>query len=147
MKSIINEESINKCLEYVEDESKESFKEIVKGLNVSVSDPEYRKYFPEDKESRNVYKVTLKKNGHQATMTFGQSIFKTMDNEDPSLYDILTTIGSELTMEDESFEEFCSEFGYDSDSRKAEKQFKGLQKQNRRLSKVISKTEAYNMPK
>lgn len=41
----------------------------------------------------------------------------------------------------ETFEEFCSEFGYDADSRKAEKTFKACQKQSAKLKKIFDTQE------
>lgn len=58
--------------------------------------------------------VRLKRNGKTYTFNFGQSIAK--GGEEPDIYDVLAC----LTKSDPgSLEDFCSEYGYDSDSIKA----------------------------
>ena len=95
------------------------------GVKLSViGEPEYRKYFADDREYRFVFKLRLKRNKKQYTFTFGQSIAK--GSNEPNLYDVLTC----LTKYDPySFETFCGDFGYNSDSRKAEKIYKAVCKE------------------
>lgn len=95
------------------------------GVKLSViGEPEYRKYFADDKEQRFVFKLRLTRNKKQYTFTFGQSISE--GSKEPNLYDVLAC----LTKYDPySFEDFCSEYGYDSDSRKAEKVYNAVCKE------------------
>lgn len=127
----------------------------------SVKFLENGKYFPDDKEARDIYEITLLKKGREYKFRFGQSIncsakfryydkYKTMTwinfnnlldmrkyhskNERMMLnkgdyienkgfkesrpYDVLASL---TKFEVGTFENFCSEFGYNSDSKHAEK--------------------------
>lgn len=95
------------------------------GIKLSfIGEPEYKRYFPEDKESRYVFKCKLYRGGKSYTFTFGQSLKD--GAEEPTMYDILTC----LTKYDPgTFENFCSESGYDTDSRTAERTYKAVCKE------------------
>jgi hypothetical protein len=108
-------------------------------------------YFDEDKDHRDVYEVTLTRAmtiGAKAyTFKFGQSVahsksgveaaIKTLDKQGyslagheaskarkqlqpPTVYDVLASI---TKYDPGSFKDFCSDFGYNEDSRKAEKTY------------------------
>lgn len=63
-----------------------------------------------DRNFRNIYKVVIRRKGKQYTYTFYDSVFHTNRNIKPSEYDVLSC----LTKYDVgSFEEFCSEYGYE----------------------------------
>ena len=123
------------------------------------------KYFCDDKEMRDVYRITLTRGRRSYTFQFGQSVnsgfyytkgrkvnqidrsqltnkhlvawiklrdydFLNNGTSDtihypiaPTAYDVLAC----LTKNDPgTFEDFCSEFGYDEDSRKAEKIYNAI---------------------
>lgn len=112
-------------------------------------------HFDEDKETRDIYRFTLKREGRKYTAKFGQSIahsgtptesykvtakfnrtnpgsFPTKPEhferkrQKPTAYDILAC----MTKHDiGSFEYFCGEFGYDVDSRKAEQTYFAVQRE------------------
>ena len=96
------------------------------GATVKVEFLTYGTYFDDDKECRNIYRFTIRRNGKSYSGRFGQSINATMKNEEPTAYDILTALSKS---DASTFENFCSEYGYDTDSRKAEKTFKAVQKE------------------
>lgn len=48
--------------------------------------------------------------------------------EDPSAADVLSCLVSDASSGEESFEDFCSSFGYDEDSRKAEATWKACKR-------------------
>lgn len=122
------------------------------------------KYFDDDKQSRDIYKITLKRKSRKYSFEYGQSIMnsqyyqdkipgrtyslcggartgnvkildiskyasgfsvqnpqiKLVKGKEPDLYSVLCC----LTKYDPgTFENFCSDFGYDEDSRKAEKTY------------------------
>lgn len=79
--------------------------------------PEYRFYFPEDNESRWVFKLKLSRNRKAYTFTFGQSI--SCGQKEPTISDVLVCL---TTYDVGSFAEFCSEFGYPPDDQ-AEKTY------------------------
>lgn len=88
---------------------------------------EYNTYFDEDTEQRNIYKITLKRKGvGQYTFTFGTSLNDTWNRIEPNAYDVLACIEK---YNPDSFEYFCDNYGYDNDSRKAEKIYKECLKQ------------------
>ena len=81
-------------------------------------------YFPEDKDTRDIYNITLKNSRHRYRFTFGQSINNT--GQHPTAYDVLASL---TKYEVFSFEDFCGDYGYDVDSRKAYKTYKAVMKE------------------
>lgn len=84
----------------------------------------YDRYFPDDKESRYIFRFTISRNKKSYSATFGQSLAS--GNTMPRSYDILACLTKYDTG---TFGNFCSEFGYDEDSRKAEKIYKAVLKE------------------
>jgi hypothetical protein len=95
----------------------------------------YGKHFADDKVSRNIYRISLKRNGKFYNFNFGQSIQNTLKNIPPTAYDVLTCLQK---YDVGSFEDFCSEFGYDIDSRKAEKIYKAVLKEFENVDRLFS---------
>jgi len=132
------------------------------------------KHFPNDKEVRDIYKITLKRGQRTFSFNFGQSIMNSQYYQDPikertytlnggartgnysindvekykngfpinaiklikgtapTAYDVLTS----LTKYDPgTFDDFCSEFGYDEDSKSAEHTYNAVKEE---YLKVIS---------
>lgn len=84
-------------------------------------------YFGDDKEERNIYKIIVEYNKNKTSFSFGDSIANTYDNKKPDKNGLLETITSDYfyTLDNyPSFEDFASEFGYETDSRKAEQTYK-----------------------
>ena len=78
------------------------------GLTMKIVSTRYGKHFEGDKDNRYIFRITLRRNKKSYTFDFGQSIAS--GNEVPSIYDVLfclqkTDVGS--------YQDFCSEFGYD----------------------------------
>ena len=98
-------------------------------------------HFPNDDTDKlfhNVYKVTVSYNGKKTSFKFYDSAHNTDMGIEPSKESLLETIVSDYNYTDyTTFEEFCGEFGYDKDSRKAEKIFKACLKQAEKIQKVI----------
>jgi hypothetical protein len=83
----------------------------------------YGPHFDDDKESRNIYRVTLKRANRSYSFKFGDSIKNSSDGIEPTEYDVLSC----LTKYDVgTFQDFCVEFGYDPDSRKALKTYNAV---------------------
>jgi hypothetical protein len=81
----------------------------------------------------NHFVVTFQKAGKKMSFDF----FDSINNFEKGVtelraYDALTCCSSELYCPD-TFEEFCSEYGYDEDSRSAEKTFRALSKMSKKL--------------
>lgn len=91
------------------------------GIGFNVKFVGYGKHFADDAEIRNIYELTLYRTDKGAgagsfTVRFGQSLHATNREEAPTAYDLLAS----LTKSDPgSFDDFCADFGYDTDSRRA----------------------------
>jgi hypothetical protein len=95
------------------------------GVKLSfIGEPQYKKHFADDKEYRYVFKCKLTRGRKSYTFNFGQSLKS--GAEEPTMYDILACIQK---YDCGTFEDFCSEFGYDTDSRNAERTYKAVCKE------------------
>ena len=104
------------------------------GTTLSLLSKTFKKHFPEDKEPRHVYTVRLERNNEVYTFKFGQSIRDTEMGIDPTAYDILAC----LTKYDAgTFEDFCLEFGYDEDSRKAYKVYEAVLEEYQNVERLF----------
>ena len=74
-------------------------------------------YFNDDKQPRNIYRFTIKRNGKQYSARFGDSIANTESGEQPTAYDILAALTKSEPYGD--IWEFVSEYGYTIDSRES----------------------------
>ena len=89
-----------------------------------IGEPEYRYYFTDDDVKRYVFKCKLQRGKNSYTFNFGQSLRD--GSKEPTMYDVLAC----LTKHDpETLENFCSEYGYDHDSRKAAKIYRAVCKE------------------
>lgn len=141
------------------------------------------KHFDDDKETRDIYKITLERGSRKYSFNFGQSLndsgfyytkgkqkielerkllnlragevirfikkhdwdFLNNGKSDkihwpvvPSEYDVLACI----TKHDPgTFENFCSEFGYETDSKKAEKTYKAVLDEYKNVAMLYSDDE------
>lgn len=101
-------------------------------VKLRVLDYEYRPYFNDDKESRYVFKCKLIRNRKSYTFTFGQSLYN--GSKEPTMYDILSCLQK---YDCGTFENFCDEFGYDTDSRKAERTYKAVCKEYKAVVRLF----------
>lgn len=103
------------------------------GIKLIVGDPEYKKYFSDDKKERYVFPCKLTRAGKSYSFKFGQSI--AAGDENPDLYSVLAC----LTKYDPgTFENFCGDFGYNTDSRNAEKTYKAVCKEFAAVERLFS---------
>jgi hypothetical protein len=98
-----------------------------------IGEPEYKKHFADDKGCRYVFKCKLSRKGKNYTFSFGQSI--NAGAEEPIMYDILSCLQK---YDVGSFEDFCSEFGYDTDSRTAERVYKAVCKEFEAVDRLFN---------
>jgi hypothetical protein len=101
-------------------------------VKLSILGSDYRRHFQDDKQSRHVFKCKLTRNGKQYTFDFGQSI--AAGDTEPTMYDVLTCL---TKYDPETFEDFCSEFGYDEDSRKAEKIYNAVVREYKNVERLF----------
>jgi len=125
---------------------------------------EHGKHFADDKESRDIYKITIKRGQRKYSFNFGQSLnnsgefivkdknhkftktftskadahnyaskignsFNVAKNPNfkaPTPYDVLACL-EKYPVND--FEDFCRNYGYDTDSRKAYKTYKAVKRE------------------
>ena len=93
-------------------------------------------YFQDDKQARDIYKIVLKNKNHRFGFTFGQSINNSNYGKNPpSPYDVLSC----LTKYDVGkFNDFCNNFGYDVDSRKAYKTYKAVLREWKNVERLFT---------
>lgn len=94
----------------------------------------YDKHFQDDKEMRNIYRITLKRGKKSYSFNFGQSINDTKEGIQPNSYDVLTCLTKHNPY---NFHEFCMEYGYDEDSIKALRIFKAIVKEWEAVKRVF----------
>lgn len=86
-----------------------------------------------DKQNRHMFKVTISRNKKRFTVTFGQSIAD--GSKEPSYYSILACL---TKFDPDTFENFCDNFGYDTDSRQAYKVYKAVVKEWENVERLFS---------
>lgn len=136
------------------------------------------KHFDNDKETRDIYKITLTRGKRSYSFNFGQSIMDSQYYKDsvhgrtytldggcrtgnysiididkylkggqklslikgvkPNEYDVLTCLQK---YDVGTFENFCGEFGYDTDSRTAEKTYNAVCNEYKQLCAIFSDDE------
>lgn len=120
-------------------------RDFLKKFNLKVS-ATFLDYQPPqwDKESYNRrryrIRITRKDTGKSLTFIFWDSIANDQEGKRPSAYDLLACTGSESYLY-EDFEDFCSSFGYDADSRKAEATWKRAKKFAERINHFFTERE------
>lgn len=95
-------------------------------------------YFDGDKETRDVYRITLSRGKMRRSFKFGQSINNSNGKTPPTAYDVLACLQK---YEIGSFEDFCGDFGYDTDSRRAEKTYKAVLKEYQMVCDIWTSDE------
>ncbi len=98
------------------------------------------KHFDNDKDSRDIFKCTLKRGTRSYTFNFGQSINDSTGKgkNPPTAYDVLACINK---YDPGTFENFCSEYDYDTDSRTAEKTYKGVIEEWQAVERLFTDNE------
>jgi hypothetical protein len=98
----------------------------------------------------NHYRVTISRRGDyvgnegltpkRISFDFWGSLADQQSGEDITAYDVLANISGDIYCPDD-FEEFCSEYGYEEDSRKAEATFRRVATFSRRLREFFTPAE------
>jgi len=100
-------------------------------VTIKIKFLKYDFYFQEDKEERDIYKITLKREKQKNySFTFGQSIFNTKKRIEPTAYDILSCL---TKCDVGTFDDFINEFGFKPSSiaewEKIKKLYKAVKKE------------------
>lgn len=93
-------------------------------------------YFEGETEYRDIYRITLSRNGENYSFNFGQSIAN--QGKEPTNYDILACLEK---YDYGSFEDFCNELGYDPYSKKSKKAYKACEDQYQKLAYMFDEDE------
>jgi hypothetical protein len=140
------------------------------GTTMTVKFNRQGKYFDDDKNERDIYDITLKRGTRSYTFTFGQSLncsgrfikngkpengikqvyqfdiyhewAKNKNFKVPTAYDVLACLQKSDVG---TFEDFCNEFGYDTDSRKAGKTYQAVLSEYTQLKTLFTDTELQDM--
>jgi len=106
------------------------------GIKLTVKSKESKYHWNDDDAKRWVFKLRLSRGRKSYTFDFGQSI--AAGEKEPTMYDVLSCLQK---YEIGSFEEFCGDFGYDEDSRSAEKTYKAVSKEYEAMSRMFTESE------
>ena len=102
-------------------------------VKLKINRTTYGYHFEEDEEKRYIFNCTLSRNGKRYTFNFGQSI--SAKDTPPTMYDILTCLTKNNP---ETFEDFCSEYGYNTDSINAQKTYKAVKREFNGVNRLFS---------
>ena len=108
------------------------------GITLKIgANPEYRKYFDEDKQYRYVFKCRLTRGNEKYVFNFGQSIAE--GSNDPDMYSVLACL---TKYEPGTFDNFCADYGYfpmnsQKDYKNAERTYKAVCKEFEAVSRLF----------
>jgi len=105
---------------------------ITHEINESWNDNQYRPKYR--------IRITRKQTRRSLTFNFWDSIAHDHEGKRPTAYDVLACLSSDQYCPD-NFEEFCGEYGYDTDSIKASKLFKVCSRFAKRIKAFFTITE------
>lgn len=136
MMIVVKQRKGNRQMNEYDQQAEDFLKET--NTNFSVEFMRHGKYFPGDKESRDIYDITLQRGEKSYTFSFGQSMVNSEECIEPTPYDVLAC----LTKYDPgSFSWFCDDFGYSEDSDQAYETYKAVKKEYKELSNLYSSEE------
>lgn len=97
----------------------------------------FRGHFDPSDYHRHIYSIKLTKNRRQCSFDFGTAL-NNDENNPPSCYDVITCLQK---YDVGSFDDFCSEFGYNNDSIKDKKRYKAVCREYENMSNLFSDYE------
>lgn len=103
------------------------------GVKLIINSSKYGNHFAEDEQKRFIFNCTLTRNGKRFTLDFGQSI--AAEDTPPTMYDILTCL---TKYDPETFADFCSEYGYNTDSINAQKTYKAVKREFNGVNRLFN---------
>jgi hypothetical protein len=110
--------------------------DLCKNVSVMVRDGANLSWEKQDdwQKKANGYRIRLRYKGKQMSIDFWQG---TGITHEPEAAGVLECLLSDATCGDESFEDFCSDMGYDEDSRRAERVYRHCKKINKSLKALL----------
>lgn len=114
-----------------------TLKNLIKEYNIRISSTYGGVDIPDDFKNSDPWKVTLKYARAQMTIPFYKGAGHY--GAEPTIEEVLDCLLMDYSSWDSAndFEDWANEFGYDTDSRKAEKIYKKVEKQSRRLKQFL----------
>ena len=103
------------------------------GVKLIINSSDYGYHFTNDKENRYIFNCTLTRNGKRYTFNFGQSI--AAEDTPPTMYDILSCL---TKYNPETFEDFCGEYGYNTDSINALNTYKAVKREFNGVNRLFN---------
>lgn len=94
-------------------------------------------------ENMDHWRCVLKANGKTYTFYYSQGYG--YHHAEPVLTSVLESLANDYDPNDMTFEEFCSEYGYDEDSRKAEKVYRAVRKETQALDRLFGEEGMENL--
>lgn len=91
-----------------------------------------------DGHPMNHWRVVLRNGRKRMTVRFSTGLGI---REKPDAADVLDCLASDATTTDLSFNDFCQELGYDTDSRTAERTYRIIQRQSKRLRSFLGEAD------
>lgn len=83
------------------------------------------------------YRITFKRGKNSASLKFWNSYKDAQLKLPPTAYDVLTCINSDFIEDETTFEDWCSNFGLDTDSRKALATYTLCKRQTQNLKRIF----------
>jgi len=153
----IIEQDIKKIVEYSDfvdddnkDEKEEQLRNLIKEISISISLNKREVLAKECGISEmigihNVYNITIKRDDNEISFKYYDSDDNTRKKNKPDVYSLLCSCKNEYSCPN-IFDDFCREYGYDSDSRKMEKLWKLCLAQSAKLKQIFNDEEIQLLP-
>lgn len=103
------------------------------GVKLIINSSKYGNHFAGDEQKRFIFNCTLTRNGKKFTLDFGQSI--AAEDTPPTMYDILSCL---TKYNPETFEDFCGEYGYNTDSINALNTYKAVKREFNGVNRLFN---------
>lgn len=102
-------------------------------IKFQILETSFGKHFVNDKDSRYIFKIRLSHGRKSYTFNFGQSIVSGAN--EPRLYDVLACLQK---YDVGTYQEFCSEFGYNEFDKSSKRIYKNVCKEFRGVERVFN---------
>jgi len=100
---------------------------------------------PWDEHNYNNHRVTVSKGGKRTSFEFWASIANPELRSPSDLREAFGCFLSDACAGLQSFDDFCSDFGYDTDSRKAEKTYRACERAWEKAKRILGDDDVYDM--
>ena len=136
-----------KCCDFPACKHRLTIPEFVKRYRVRVAECDWTDRNPHmegSERTMNNYKVQLACGERRMTLYYSMGFAHTDEPDAPGILNCLASDANGIENNEASFETWCSEYGYDTDSRSAERTFKACVESSRKLRQLVG-DEAYDV--